>query len=91
MRSSLPTKNLAYAWRTLASESSTVRCAFGQDIQEVSSPRDSFTAAYISGPSPGRGIRIRSRSVSKLSGKSLSIGDSMTGSPSLAAGFVGPF
>jgi hypothetical protein len=72
MRSSLPT-NLARAWRALASESSTVRCSFGQDIQGVSSPRDSLTAACISGPSPGRGLRIRSRSVSKLSEKSLSI------------------
>jgi hypothetical protein len=33
MRSSLPTKNLVGAWRTLASEPSTVRCSFGQDIQ----------------------------------------------------------
>jgi hypothetical protein len=60
-------------WRTLASESSTVRCSFGQGIQGVSSPRDSLTAACISRPSPGRGLRIRSRFVSKLSGKFLSI------------------
>ncbi len=90
MRSSLPT-NLARAWRTLASEPSMVRCSFGQGIQGVSSPRDSFTAACISRPSPGRGLRIRSRSVSKLSGKFLSIRGFMTGSPSLPAGIVGPF
>ena len=38
---------------------------------------DSLTAAYNSGPSPGRGVRIKSRSVSKLSGKSMSIGGFM--------------
>ena len=38
---------------------------------------DSLTAACNSGPSPGRGFRIKSRSVSKLSGKSMSIGGFM--------------
>jgi hypothetical protein len=72
MRSSLPTKNLAGVWRTLASEPSTVGWYFGQDIQGVSPPRDSFKAACLSGPSPGRGYGSEV-AVSKLSGKSLSI------------------
>jgi hypothetical protein len=39
---------------------------------------DSLIALCTSGPSPGRGLRIESRSVSKPSGKSTSIGGFMS-------------
>ena len=48
-----------------------------QGNQGFSSSRDSVTAAKTSAPSPGSGELIRSRSVSKVSGKSLSIGGLM--------------
>jgi hypothetical protein len=83
---SLLSRKAARARRMFSSSTSAVSLSCAQGIQGFSSSSHSETAAYTSVPSPGMGERIRSLSVSKLSGKSLKMGGLTSGSLPCAVG-----